>query len=134
MPITNCINLNLSFFLIYKKKIKCDRVKRFEVTGKLCMDLCYTNSINLPKCSNHLSRFSNSSNQFYSIADSELNYVCTSNLFHFTTQKIPDGIQMDEFRQLVFNKVFENINEPNTVEKIVDKIFLFTDVNNDLIV
>ncbi|RMZ99729.1 FAM69B, partial [Brachionus plicatilis] len=110
----------------------CDRFKRSEVTGNLCMDLCHTNSVKLPKCSNHLSYFSNSSYQFYSIQDSEINFVCLPSSKAHVTQQLTEGMTMDNFRLLVYNKILANINEPNTVERIVDKIFMFTDVNHDL--
>lgn len=133
----NCQSKIVFFYILiviflFLNKFKCGRAKSFEITGNLCMDFCFTDLVKLPKCSSHLSYFSNSTYQFYSLSDSELNYICTPNLFDGIINKIPEGMLMDEFRQLVYDKVLANVNEPNTAEKIVDKIFLFTDVNNDL--
>lgn len=111
---------------------KCDRVKRFEVTGNLCMDLCYTNTVKLPKCSNQLAYYSNSTYQYYSIPDSDINFVCIPDSQSLYNKQIAEGMLMEDFRELVFNKILENINEPVTVERILDKIYMFTDVNHDL--
>lgn len=85
----------------------------------------------VPKCSNYLSYFSNSTYQYFTLSDPESTLICLPTTNFENYQKIKEGIDMDQFRALIYNKILANINEPNTVERIVNKIFMFTDVNHD---
>lgn len=79
-------------------------MERGEIIGNLCMDLCYTKSLKIPKCSNDLSYYSNSTYKYYSLTEMDATLVCSPSA-QLWYEKITEGITFDEFKALVFNKI-----------------------------
>jgi hypothetical protein len=94
------------------------------------MDLCYKETLELPKCGFDLIATLNTSYEFYETFKSENIYICPKALTDEST-KLKSGISVDEFEELITELIKKRLNHTKTVEKIVRRIFYLTDSNHD---
>jgi hypothetical protein len=128
----NSIKSVLIFNLISTQiRFKCKKLKNNEISGNLCMDLCYKETLELPKCGYDLIASMNTSYEFYKTFKSEDSvFICPKTL---TDKRVTlkSGISVQEFENLLTSFIKERINDSKTAEEIVRRVYYVTDSNHD---
>lgn len=103
----------------------CNDVKNNYISGTLCMDLCITSSVYIPKCS----EFASNKIQFYKVEKPDTTMICPINTYYYS--KLRNSISQNDFRNIINQKIQKHLNYSLAVEELVNKLIDFGDINRD---
>lgn len=107
----------------------CEEMENAKVSGSLCMDLCVTNSLNLPSYSD--SKLDpNQFYSYYSIKGLESTLICTQKI-QSNTNNIQSNTRLSDFESILYKKIEERLHHPPTVQNIMRRLMEMGDVNQD---